>query len=451
MSTLDPTLRPNPAERFLNLFTRVLPGEGSAALLLLANIFLVLAAYYLFKPVREGWLAASVIGSLSKIEVKAYSSFLQALVFLAVLPIYGRLASRWPRRELILRTGGFFLVTLGLFWLLHPGLLTDGIPYIAVAFYVWAGMFALTLVAQFWSFAGDLCGEERGKRLFPLVAVGASAGAVAGSWLGERLIKVHGVETFDLLLVATVPLLLALVLAARAEAHAVSRRAVLTSEDPAAPDPTGAYRLIVKDRYLRLTALMVFAMFWAMTNGENILFAAVQRGLEEAGQAADVKALTTAFYGNLYFWVNLSSLLLQAFLVSRMQHYGGFGTLLLTPPLVSLAGYGAMTAHTTLPVITVAKTIENSVNYSVNNTARQVLWLPTERSAMYKAKAAIDTFCVRFGDGLAALTVLVGVRALGAQVESFMLFNIGLILVWLTLAALVVREHRRLTSRRSTR
>ena len=186
-------------------------------------------------------------------------------------------------------------------------------------------------------------------------------------------------------------------------------------------------------------------MFCVMTNGENILFALVQRALEtEGADAAAIKAGTTGFYGNLYFWVNLTGLLLQAFVVSRLQRWGGFGGLLLTPPLVSLVSYGAMAAESALSVVSIAKTAENGTNYSVNNTARQVLWLPTTREMIYKAKAGIDTLCVRFGDGLAALTVLIGTRFLALPVEGFIWFNIALICIWLLLAGLVVREHQRL-------
>jgi len=435
--------------RLLRLFTVVRPGEAGPALILLANIFLVLAAYYFVKPVRESWLAVSEVGGLSKIEVKAYTSFAQALVLMMLIPLYAKLAARWPRRHLIGRVGLFFLATLVVLWAFHPGLVFGHIAYMGVVFYIWVGIFGVTLVAQFWSFAADLYGEERGRRLFPLIAVGASSGAVAGSWLSEQLVRRWQVETFDLLLYAVIPLALALGLA-----HYVDRRGVTRDragveyrEQPAAAGGRGAYRLIWEHYYLRTTALMVFTMFWVMTNGENILFAAVQQALADEGitDTAGIKTGTAVFYSHLYFWVNLTGLLLQAFVVSRLQRAGGFGALLLTPPLVSLASYGAMTVSNALSVITVAKTAENGTNYSINNTARQVLWLPTSREMIYNAKAVIDTLCVRFGDGLAALTVLVGSRVLQLDIRELLGFNLVLVLIWLSLAVLVVGEHRRLS------
>jgi AAA family ATP:ADP antiporter len=434
--------------RLLSPITEVRPGEIGPALILFSTIFLVLCAYYFVKPVREGWLAVSVVAGLGKIEVKAYSSFAQALLLLAVIPWYARLAGRWPRRELISRVSLFFSANLLLFWLLHPGLLFQQVPYLGVVFYIWTGIFAVTLVAQFWSFAADLYGEERGRRLFPLIALGASSGAVVGAWLGETLVQRFGLDTFHMLILAVLPLLAALLLARWVDRHGVSAHhaGAVHGDRAAAPDTAGAYGLILRTPYLRLTALMVFAMFWVMTNGENILFALVQRAMEaEGADAAAIKAGTTVFYGNLYFWVNLTSLLLQAFMVSRLQRWGGFGALMLTPPLVSLFSYGAMAMHGSLSMVTLAKTAENGTNYSINNTARQVLWLPTDKEMIYKAKAAIDTLCVRFGDGLAALTVLLGTRVLNVGVEAFIWFNTALIGLWLCMALLVVREHRRLT------
>src|SRR5690606_11767156 len=87
---------------------------------------------------------------------------------------------------------------------------------------------------------------------------------------------------------------------------------------------------------------------------------------------------------------------------------------------------------------------ENATDYSINNTARQVLWLPTSVDMKYRAKPAIDTFFVRGGDGLAAATILVGVQLLDLTTRGFFAFNLSLGLLWLGLAALVARDHARM-------
>jgi AAA family ATP:ADP antiporter len=88
------------------------------------------------------------------------------------------------------------------------------------------------------------------------------------------------------------------------------------------------------------------------------------------------------------------------------------------------------------------KTGENATAYSINHAARQVLWLPTSAEMKYQAKPAIETFFVRFGDRLAAATTLVGVHLFALSTRSFFLVNVALVLAWLAVAIVVVREHR---------
>jgi len=97
----------------------------------------------------------------------------------------------------------------------------------------------------------------------------------------------------------------------------------------------------------------------------------------------------------------------------------------------------------------VLKTAENSIGYSINNTARQVLWLPTTAEMKYKAKPAIETFFVRLGDGLAAATVVFVVELRFLTMSSALLLNIGLTVLWLLIAGVVIREHQRLAGRAS--
>ena len=91
------------------------------------------------------------------------------------------------------------------------------------------------------------------------------------------------------------------------------------------------------------------------------------------------------------------------------------------------------------------KIAENATDYSINNTARHVLWLPMPSEVTFKAKPTIDTLFARAGDGLAALTVMLGVHALALSVASFAGINVALIGAWLLLAVWIVREHRKLS------
>src|SRR5262249_34493498 len=157
-----------------------------------------------------------------------------------------------------------------------------------------------------------------------------------------------------------------------------------------------------------------------------------------------VREGTTAFYGTFFFWVNLCALLLQAFFASRLLEYGGFGLTLMLLPVIAFSSYAAMAFIPILSVVQVMKTAENSTSYSINNTANRVLWPPTTAEMKYTAKPVIETFFVRLGDGLAAMTVLIGMRWFSLSLQSLFLFNVFLTLLWIVGAVVVVQEYQRI-------
>jgi AAA family ATP:ADP antiporter len=125
--------------------------------------------------------------------------------------------------------------------------------------------------------------------------------------------------------------------------------------------------------------------------------------------------------------------------------YGGVGLILLLLPVISLVSYTAMWIVPVLAVVKLMKIAENATDYSINNTARHVLWLPVPAAMTYQGKPTIDTLVTRIGDGLAAVTALVGVQLLDLATDSYFVFNVALVLVWLALTFDVIRKHRELS------
>ena len=439
------TNRPkSPLERFLTLFTDVRSGEGSTVLLLTLNIFLILTAYYFIKPVRE-----ALILSEGSAELKSYSSAGQSILLLGVVPLYAWLASKLPRKQLINYVTLFFIACLGIFF----SLAIAEVP-ISVVFFLWVGIFNVSIVAQFWSFANDVYSTEEGNRLFPIVVFGMSSGAVLGSFLAGQLIEPIGV--FQLLLVAGGILGLALILTNIVDNREKSRKPG-TADVPAAASTAdeplkkgGAFQLVLGNRYLLYIALLILVLNLVNTNGEYILSRTVDR-VAEAAVAADTTgelteaAFTGKFYSDFFFYVNLLGLLLQLFLVSRIFKFFGLRIAILILPIISLGAYSLLAFFPVLSVVRWAKTMENATDYSLMNTVRNVLFLPTTREQKYKAKQAIDTFFVRAGDVLSAALVFIGSTWIALQTEQFALVNVGLVLVWLVLAVLIGRKYVELT------
>jgi len=142
--------------------------------------------------------------------------------------------------------------------------------------------------------------------------------------------------------------------------------------------------------------------------------------------------------------VNIISAILQAFVVSRVLKHFGVRVALVVLPIVALIGYTAMAFVPLLAFIRGAKLAENSLDYSLQNTTKNALYLPTSREAKYKAKQANDTLFVRFGDVLSAGLVFAGTTWMNFAPREFALVNVGLILVWLVLAVAIGRLFKRL-------
>jgi AAA family ATP:ADP antiporter len=459
-------------ERFLRLFTDVRPGEGGTALLMFCNVFLILCAYYFIKPLREGWIAVSPIAGLEKMEVKAYTSFAQSLLLVLAIAWYSGLVNRWPRGKLITWATLFCMSNMVIFWFLQPDFFFGHLPISGVVFYLWVGMFGVFVVAQFWAFAADVYTDEEGRRLIPMVAIGATAGAAFGAQITSFLVEGGLVNllgrlgfesvaalarqilvTESLLLLALVPLGISILLT-----RIVDRRRAApegTAEPGEERSSAGGMALVLGSRFLLAVAIITVVLNWVNTNGENLLFRVLQSALTEQAAAQGVtgeQALlefrrdgTTAFYGDFFTWVNVVALLLQSLVASRLLKYGGFGAILLLLPVVALTSYSTMAIVPILAVVKMMKVAENATDYSINNTARHVLWLPVASDVKFKGKPTIDTVFARIGDGLAALTVLIGVHMLGLPTWGYFAFTVALVLLWLFYSLVVVREHRRLT------
>jgi AAA family ATP:ADP antiporter len=316
-------------------------------------------------------------------------------------------------------------------------------------------MFGVFVVAQFWAFAADFYDDEQGKRLLPLIAIGATSGAVLGSWLAEAVVASARLSSSDLMLAALVPLTASIFLTRACATDPPQRTMPSPAPESAEPARRGAISLVLDNRFLLSVAVITMILNWVNTNGENMLFRVVQEMLEGAVRSegieeqADVLTYvrdgTTAFYGSFFFWVNVVALFLQSIVASRLLKYGGLVSVFLLLPVIALGSYSVIALLPILWVVKIMKIAENATDYSINNMARHVLWLPIPSDVTFKAKPTVDTLFARLGDGLAALTVMFGVQALTLSVESFAAINIVLIGAWILLAAWTVRAHRRLT------
>jgi ATP:ADP antiporter, AAA family len=187
------------------------------------------------------------------------------------------------------------------------------------------------------------------------------------------------------------------------------------------------------------------------TTGEYVLSNAVREHalalVQGTGEAAEGqrREIIKAFYSDFFMWVNLASFLIQAFLVSRIITKVGVRPALFVLPVIAFGAYAAIGMVGGLALIRIAKMAENSIDYSLQNTVRQTLFLPTDRAVKYKAKAAIDTFFVRVGDTLSAVLVGVGIHQLGFGGRQLAFVNVVLVAIWIAIAVGIAHHHRKIS------
>jgi ATP:ADP antiporter, AAA family len=420
----------NLVERLLSPIADVRREEAASVLLMTLLMFLLLGAYYMLKTAREVFILTD-----GGAEVKSYSSAGQAILLLFLVPAYAAFASRVNRVRLVKWVTLFFASNLVLFLFAVQAGLRVGIVY-----FLWVGIFNLMAIAQFWAFANDLYTKEQGKRLFPLIGVGSSLGAWVGALRAGDLVGTGGPTR--LLIGAGAVLVACAFLVPLVDR--LTTRAGSTEHAAAAAKPlgrAGSFELIRKDRYLMLIAVLTVLLNVVNTSGEYLFGRyVVEQAQTIYGTGAESAAARERFvgetYSRLFSTVNLLGFLLQMFVVSRVFKFLGVGRSLFIHPVVALCGYLMMLRAPSVQLMGLLKVADNSIDYSLGNTTKQALWLPTSREAKYKAKQAVDSFFVRAGDVIQAGIVFTGERLL-LTVPAFAAINLVLVGGWLAVAGML--------------
>jgi hypothetical protein len=297
--TEPPTLPIDPAgasdrfvARVLAPFAKVEPAEAITAATLTLNVFLLLTAYYFLKTAREPLILLH-----GGAEVKAYASAGQSLLLLLVIPAYAALAKRVDRTRLVLSVYGFFAMNLLIF-----ALLARGDYNIGVAFYLWVGVFNNTAIAQFWSFSNDVYTPEQGQRVFAVLGIGSSVGAVAGAMLAKRFAAAGPAA---MMLGAALLLVVCMLLFAwiNRREQGTQRQNVEVIEEPLLQG--SAFAVLMRDRYLLWIAALTFLLNCVNSTGEYLLDRTLLAAVKQSVSAHDASSFISAFKADYFGWVNL--------------------------------------------------------------------------------------------------------------------------------------------------
>src|SRR5437762_5167898 len=420
------------------LFSKIVdvkPNELRALWLGFAFFFVVLAGYYVIRPVRDN-IGANYSENL-------WCMFTVVLVtMIAANALFSAIVSRMSRRRFIPIAYRFFIVNLVIFFFLMRMAPPGKQPWVDGCFFVWVSVFNLFATAVFWSFMTDLFTTEQGKRLFGFIAVGGSLGGMLGPIITASLVR-H-VSTGVLLLICAGMLEIAAqsVRFFPAEFRTEDRH----GEAAAAEQPIGGkfwdgVTHICKSPYL--FGLFLFILLYTFTSTWTYF---QQAELTKAGFVD--KAARTAFFAKLDLSVNTLTLILQIFVTGRLMKFFGVTVTLLFMPVLSLFGFAAMGFAPVLTVLAAFQIARRASTFAFMRPAREVLFTVLRREDKYKAKSFIDTFGYRCGDQFGVSYS--GLKALGLSLSAISYIAVPVVAGWCVLGIWLGRKQRALAESQSS-
>lgn len=418
-------------KRILTKIVDVKPDEIRALWLGFIFFFVVLAGYYVIRPVRDN------IGA-SYSENLWWMFTVVMLTMLAANALFSTIVSRMSRRRFIPIAYRFFIANLVIFFILMQFVPPGKRAWVDVSFFVWVSVFNLFATAVFWGFMTDLFTNEQGKRLFGFIAVGGSLGGILGPIITASL--VHRVSTGVFLLICAGMLEIAaqIVRFFPAEFKQGDSKsapdAVALAEKPIGGRFWDGFTNICRSPYL--FGLLIFIMLYTLTSTWAYF---QQSELTKTGFVD--RATRTAFFAKLDLSVNSLTLLLQIFATGRLMKFLGVTVTLLFMPILSLFGFAAMGLMPVLTVLAVFQVARRASTFAFMRPAREVLFTVLRREDKYKAKSFIDTFGYRCGDQFGAWSYG-GMQALGLSLSTISYIAVPLVGAWCALGVWLGHKQR---------
>ncbi len=420
---------------FLTRLVAVEKGEVRPMLWAVAYYFLLLAAYFVIRPIRDEMGVAGGVGNLQWL-------FLGTLIGMLLFhPIYTALVSKLRRSLFIPLSYTFFALNILVFWFLFRNIDEGSAIWAGRVFFVWTSVFNLFVVSIFWSLMADLFRPGQAARLFGFVAVGGTIGAVTGSSITAFLAEI--LTPNNLLLVSATLLGLA-ILAARQLMKSAPRRndedmtVSVDADAPVGGKILDGIRFVFSSPYL----LGIVGYMFLYTVTATFLYF---QQAEIVEVSFSDRTLRTVFFARVDLAVNSLTAIMQIFLTGRIVRRIGVALALATLPLVCILGFIAIGATPTLLAIAVFQILRRTSNYAIARPCREMLYTVIPRGAKYKAKNFIDTFIYRVGDQIGAWSYT-GLAAIGLTTAGISMVAAPLAAVWLGIGLWLGRRQKEMAT-----
>tara|TARA_R110002096_G_scaffold309403_4_gene504129 strand:- start:178316 stop:179599 length:1284 start_codon:yes stop_codon:yes gene_type:complete len=412
-------------------FMSVFENEGAAFVWSFLYFFSLLTAYFILRPIRDAMGIEGGTGSLAYLF--SYTFF----VMLAVMPIYGALVARFPRRKLIPYIYSFFIANLVLFWyFLSNNIMMD---IIAKVFFVWLSVFNVFVVSIFWSFMVDIFKAGDSKKLFGLIASGGTIGSIVGPLTVTFLIDRVGTES--LLLISAAILVFSIVCVLRLTdlrkdniSDAASVRSEPDGEKAIGGSVIAGLTEILKSRYLMGISTLVFLLSLTATFAYFQQGSLIYDGYPDTAERVKIFALIERY-------VSIGALIFQVFISGPVISKYGVKAGIIILPIITVVGFALLAVSPTIGVFIIFQTMRRASEYGMFVPSRENLFSIVSREQKYKAKNFIDTAVFRGGDVVNGWIYTVLNTAMGLSIGVIAMIGVPLAAIWGILAWRLGKTH----------
>ena len=422
-------------EGLLTRGTQILPHERRAVLLAFVCNFLLLASYYILKPVRD--TVATVFGA-DQLQLLFTGTFVGTLI---ASPIYAWLTARVRLNRLLPGVFWFWLLNVLLFEVLFK--LAPDNRWVGGGYYVWFSAVNLFMISVFWTLMSDIFSSGQATRLFALIAAGGSVGAIVGPLVIRFAVGTLGLDGLLLVAVGGFLAVIALVHLLMHEKTRMQRSGgggqPTTLDHDLAGSSFDGFRELLRSPYSRRQAAFILLMTWVSTVAYFLQTDVISR----AFSAVAARAVAIA---DISLVVNILAAIILLFGLGRYVHRFGVTAGLILNPIIMVVAFLALALSPTLLMIQALQVIRQVGQYAIARPSREICFTVVPQADRYKTKNVIDTVVYRFGD-LSAAWMQTGLRAMGLRVMGSAAAGFGISIIWGVGALLLGRRYETLRAR----
>ncbi|MBX2846968.1 MAG: MFS transporter [Acidiferrobacterales bacterium] len=420
----------NPIARLLLNSTNIQDNEVRAAIASFLFIFVLMAGYFLLRPVRD-----AMASDWSDAEV-SWLWTLNFFISTVIVFVYGFAVTRLNFKKLVPSIYLFFVASFVVFYFISG--MSDDTVLIDKSFYVWVSVYALFHVSVFWSLMADTFSKGQAARLFSVFAAGASIGASVGSFFAGILPGILGSTQPMMLITAilvlfTLPLILFLYKQKNTDLGNADL-AVDVENFKIGGNPVGGFKAFFSNPYL-----LAIGAFIILYTGVGSFVYFFQKNLFEDFSLEQ----RTSIYGYRDLIVNVTTFVLAFVVTGRLVPKLGMTFTLAIIPFLMIIGMG-MIALTPLWLVAVFVWIASRAgNYGLTRPAREMLFTQVSREDRFKAKPVIDIVAYRGGDVIMAWLFTFLTSGIGLGLAMVAAVGAGIMAVWTALAVFLGRIYER--------